>query len=298
MFFDWTKVCYTLSLNTLKVDLDIARFVLELTENLWLYRYHIIRRWLFVIDRLFGITSIVVLSCINYDLTPRWPGYVCLGIYIVLHLISFALYSNTLLCKCYAFWTVISTVISSLFCTAAFNITLRMIRPDKTTIPFVVALIIVFCSCYICVIVWVFRKLKFVDDDPLQFLPEIKNNRWLIRYRKTRTYLMFVDRLLDIFAAYINVFYYDVSAPYRHVCLGVYITLRLISLALYSNTKLCECYAVRTVIPLIISGLFCSVSLSIPDVLTPGAEYLGYSCLILYTLIYLMISLLFFYKGN
>ena len=275
------------------MDLDVVRFVLELTKNLWLYRYHMIRKWLFFIDRIFDIVSMAMFPFFIYDSTPRWPDYVCLGIYSVLHLISFALYSNTLLCKCYAVRTVISTVISSLFCSTAFTITISMTRPHKATIPFAVAFMIVFCAFYIYPIVWAFRKLKFVDDDPLQFLPEMKNNRWLIRYHKTRTYLMFLDRFLDIFAAFVNVIYYQDSVPHRHVCLVSYITLRLISLALYYNTKLCECYAVRTVIPFI-SGLCCSVSLSIPGMLTPGKEYLGYICLILYTLVYFCFSLLIF----
>ena len=137
-----------------------------------------------------------------------------------------------------------------------------------------------------------------MDDDPLKFLPEMKKNRWLIRYHKARTYLMFVDRFLDILAAYVNVIYYRDSAPYRHVCLGVYITLRLISLARYYNTKLCECYAVRTVIPFI-SGLFCIVALFIPIMLTPGKEYPVYIGLIGSTLAYFLLSLLIlFYKSR
>ena len=290
-------------LFTLKVDLDIARFVLELTENLWLYRYYIIRRWLFAVDRMFDILFSGMFSGIIHNLTPRWPFYVCLGIYIVLRVISFALYSNTLLCKCYAVRIVISTVISSLFCMAAFTIAVITIRPDKATIVTISLLagtfMILICAFYICPIVWVFGKLKFVDDDPLQFLPEMKNNRWLITYYKTRTYLMFLDRFADILAVIFNVIYYGASAPYRHVCLVSYIALRLTSLALYSNTKLCECYAVRTVIPFIISGLFCSVPLFIPYTLIPGLEYVGYICLIGYTLLYFCVSLLiFFYKSR
>ena len=283
---------YVLSFN---VDLDIVRFVLELTKNPWLYRYHIIRRWLFVVDRLFDILLSVLFAISITKVTPRWPGFVYFGIYIVLCVVSFALYSNTLLCKCYAVRTVISTVISSLFCTAAIIIAMSMIRSDKATIPLVVALMIGFCGSYIYPFVWTFRNLNFVDDDPLQFLLKMKNTRWLIAYHKRRTYLMFLDRFLDIWAACVNVFYYQESAPYRDVCLGVYITLRLISLALYSNTKLCECYAVRTVIPLIISGSFCNVALSIPMMLTPGKEYLGYILLILYTLVYFCVSLLIFF---
>ena len=304
LFIDWTRVWRTgldswedtFSFN---VDFDIVRFVLELTKNPWLYRYHIIRRWLFVLDRIFDIVSSVLFPYFIYDSTPRWPVCVCLGIYIVLRVISFALYSNTLLCKCYAVRTVILTVISSLFCTAAFTITISMTRPDKASIPFVVALMILFCTFYICPIVWTFRKLKFVDDDPLQFLPEMKNNRWLIRYHKKRIILMFLDRFVDMWAVCFNIGYYLHSAPHRHVCLVSYITLRLISLALSYNTKLCECYAVRTVIPWIISGLFCGVSLFIPYMLTPGNEYGGYICLIVYIVAYLLMSLLLgFHKSR
>ena len=264
------------------MDLDIVRFILELTENLWLYRYHIIRRCLFVIDRALDIVSTLWFAIFITNHTPRWPSFIHLGIYIVSRLISFALYSNTLLCKCYAVRTVISTVISSLFCNPVFI--LILIIPDKVTIYMIlhlVAIMIGFCAAYICPIVRAFGKLKFVDDDPLQFLLVMKNNRWLIRYHKSRTYLMFPDRSADICAVCLNILYYLVSAPHRNVCLVSYIILRLISLALSYNTKLCECYAVRTVIPYI-SGLFCGVSLIIP--LMPGVEYFGYIFIISYTM--------------
>ena len=57
------------------------------------------------------------------------------------------------------------------------------------------------------------------------------------------------------------VLYYRESFPHWDICLGIFITLRLISFSLYFNTKRFKCYAVRTVLATIISGLFCSVAL-------------------------------------
>ena len=281
----------------LNVDLDIVRFVLELTKNKWLYRYHIIRRGLFVMDRIVDMASTLIFVTVFCNSTPIWPDYVypriSLGIYIVLRLISFALYSNTLPCKCYAVRTFISTVISSL---SVMGITMATVQKDMTITIWIT---ILFCETCIYPIVLAFRKLKFMDD-PLQFLPEMKNNRWLIRYHEMRTYLMLSDRGADIVALFLNLLYYGESAPHRHVCSGVYIILRLISLALCYNTELCECYAVRTLIPWIISSLFCNVALSIPLLSIPDKGYIGYVALIGFTLASFCVSLpiLFINQGN
>ena len=85
---------------------------------------------------------------------------------------------------------------------------------------------------------------------------------------------MFCDRMYDFVAIFIFVGYCQTSAFHWEVFLGIYVTLRLISFALYYDTKLWKCYAVRTVIPLIISGLLCTVVLFVPSILTSGHGYI------------------------
>ena len=153
LLFQWTKFG-ELFTPYLMVDDDVEWFVLELTKNLWLYVYHTIRRLLFSIDK--GM-DIMVSPIVIYYLAWRWRAYVRLGIYIVLRLISFALHSNTLQCKCYAVRTVISTVISSLFCAAAFAIATT---PDTAKFPSFGAFMILFCTMHISTLLCMLLKTE------------------------------------------------------------------------------------------------------------------------------------------
>ena len=92
------------------VDDGVVRFVWEMTERRWFYRYNYMRRVLYILDRFSDIECTVLFSLYCcYQSFPHWD--VCLGIYIVLRLVSVALYSNTSLCECYAIRTVLATTI-------------------------------------------------------------------------------------------------------------------------------------------------------------------------------------------
>ena len=69
-----------------------------------------------MLDRFGDIERTARFSVYYYYSFPHWD--VCLGIYIVLHLVSFALYSNIKMCKFYAFRTVLATIISGFTCSA------------------------------------------------------------------------------------------------------------------------------------------------------------------------------------
>ena len=82
-----------------------------------------------------------------------------------------------------------------------------------------------------------------------------------------RRYLMMFDRLGDIEYTVLFLVYCHHSFPHWKVCLCIYIILRLISFMVYSNTKLCECYAVRTVLPTIISSFACCTAAWLPCII-------------------------------
>ena len=99
-----------------------------------------------------------------------------------------------------------------------------------------------------------FLPIAMVDDD-VRFVMELTTNQWPYRHYIIRRLLFFVDRVFDavLSPTFISLFSRSVSG---FVCLVLYIIFRLISLVL-CYTKLCKCYAVRTVIPCILSGLIC-----------------------------------------
>ena len=97
------------------------------------------------------------------------------------------------------------------------------------------------------------------DTDVLLFLFDITRNVWMYKFYCTRRWLIVVDRMGDMVEVALFVVYYSKSYPYWEVHLGVYVFLRLVSLALCYDTDRWECYAVRMVLALIISGLLCDV---------------------------------------
>ena len=103
--------------------------------------------------------------------------------------------------------------------------------------------------------------INILDDDVAHFVWEMTTKRWLYRYHYMRRHLMMGDRWTDLEYIGLFVLYYLESFPHWDICLGIFITLRLISFTLCSNTVLFKCYPVRTVLPTIISGVFCSVAL-------------------------------------
>ena len=64
MFFDWTRIDFFWKFKVfkVKVDLDVVRFVCELTKNKSLYRDNVVKMWLFILDRIIDMSSIVALT--------------------------------------------------------------------------------------------------------------------------------------------------------------------------------------------------------------------------------------------
>ena len=142
---------------------------------------------------------------------------------------------------------------------------------------------------YMFPIIWTFPQLEFVDDDLTQFPVEMKSNFWFDCYHGFGTRLILVDRYFDIIAIIQFVFFFQASVSF-FVLFG-YTTLRLISIALYYNTNMCKCYAVRTVVPWIISGLFCSIVIFVPSMVV---SYVGFFGLTFWMLSYAFLFILSF----
>ena len=251
------KVIFLLNI----VNDDVVRFVWELTERRWFYRYHYMRRYLMLFDRLGDIEYTVLFLMYCYHSFPHWE--VCLCIYIILRLISFTVYSNTKLYKCYAVRTVLPTIISSFACcTAAWLPCIIAWNKDSLVI-------LLICEClsrsimYVVVLVQAYRKLWTLD---LDVVFELKEDRWVYRYYGNRRFLIVYDRVFDIVVVGLFIFYHLKSIPYWPVSLVVCIFCRLISFALYSNTKIRKCYAIRTVLPTILS-ILCMIALWAPIIL-------------------------------
>ena len=194
---------------------------------------------------------------------PTWN--ICLGIFITLRLVSFALYSNTKLFKCYAVRTVLSTIISSLFCSVALVPSIFAWHNDALVIFPVIECSLRYIS-YATVFVKVHRKLWSLDPDIVDFAVEPQEDCWVYRYYGNRRFLMYWDRLSEIFVVLLVIFRYLKSIPHWPVCVTVGIFLHVFSFALYSNTKLWKCYPVRTVLPTILSVLY-SIALWSPCIL-------------------------------
>ena len=243
------------------VNDDVVRFVWELTERRWFYRYPYMRRNKMIYDGLGDIVCVALFSMYHHHPFPRWD--VCLGIYIILRLISLALCYNTELCECYAVRIVLSTIISSTAC----NIV--------AWVPCIIAwhndplVLLPICEClawsvgHAVSLVQTYRKLWIVDVDDLF---EVKEDCWVYRYYSYRRFLMNYDRMSDILVVGLFILYHLKSIPYWPVCFVICISSRLISFALYSNTKIRKCYTVRTVLPAILS-LLCMIALWAPFIL-------------------------------
>ena len=203
MFFHWID---SLSkFQVLKVDLDVVRSVCELTKNKWPYTYNLVKWGLFFIDRICDLLSILVSILYIYDLNLHWWGYLLLICGIICRVISLVLYF------CSA--TVCSTVLSLVSVLAILTSGL-----PETSVILSVCAICVLWALYLFPIVFAFIKLMIVDDDPFQFLSEMKSNRWFIRFHIMRNYFMFCDRIYDIFATFIFVRYYYHSIPHWGIC--------------------------------------------------------------------------------
>ena len=94
------------------------------------------------------------------------------------------------------------------------------------------------CQCLargvvsVVVLIKVYGKLDIVD---VVFEPE--EDCWVYRYHVNRKLLMFLDRVFDILVFGLFILYHLKSIPHRPVCFVICILSRLISSALYSNTK-------------------------------------------------------------
>ena len=111
-----------------------------------------------------------------------------------------------------------------------------------------------------------------IDMDVVRLVFEMTRNRWLYTYYIIRSWLMIVDRFLDFFAIvkFATQFVTNNSSPHWYVCLCLYITLRIISLAdcvvSCCKRKYFECYRVRTGLLTIVS-MFCCTVLFLEDIL-------------------------------
>ena len=243
------------------VDNDVVRFVWQLTERRWLYRYNYMRRSLMMFDRFGDVVYAGLFTLYYHDSFPHWAT--CLAIYITLRLISLALYSNTKLCKCYAVRVVLSAITSSIICSVVAWAPWIIAWNNDATFFFPVCQSLAKFIVYVVILVQAYRKLWILD---LDVLSEPKEDYKGYRYHINRRFLLFLDRLFDIFVVVLFFFYHLKSIPHWPVCLSICMILRLISLALCSNTVMWKCYAVRTLLPTILSILYVIV-LWIPFIL-------------------------------
>ena len=234
-------------------------------------------------DRFGDIEYAVLFSMYCHHSFPNWE--VCLCIYIILRLISFTVYSNTKLYKCYAVRTVLPTIISGVFCSPVAWVPCIVTWNNDPLV------LLPFCEClvwsvgYLVALVVAYRKLWIVD---LDVLFELRDDRWVYRYYSYKRFLTINDRLYDILVVGLFTFYLLKSIPHSPICLIICIFCRSISFALYSNTKIRKCYAVRTVLPAILSVL-CMIALWTPFILV----WINQAFVILPFFIFLLMSLVY-----
>ena len=265
------------------VDDDVVRFVWDLPERRWLYRYHYMGKLLMMYDRFSDIEHAVLFSMYCFHLFPHWE--VCLGIYAILRLISFMVYSNTKMYKCYAVRTVLPTIISGLFCSAVAWVPCIIAWNNDPLVLLPICECLAWSAGYLVALVVAYRKLWIVD---LDVLFELRDDRWVYRYYSYKRFLMINDRLYDILVVGLFTFYILESVPHSPLCLIICIFSRLISFALYSNTKIRKCYAVRTVLPAILS-LLCMITLWAPFIIA----WINDTFVILPFFIFLVMSLVY-----
>ena len=194
------------------VNDDVLRFVWELTERRWFYRYHYMRRYLMIFDRWTDIEFIGLLALYHHESFPHYE--VCLGLFVILHLISFALYSNTKLFKSYAVRTVIPTIISGVFCCVALSTPCVLAWKNDVLVMLPICQNIARGSVYIVVLIKVYRQLDIVD-----VVFELKEDRWVHRYHVNRSFLVIFDHLFNILVIGLFALYYLKSIPYWPIVL-------------------------------------------------------------------------------
>ena len=106
---------------------------------------------------------------------------------------------------------------------------------------------------------------------------ELTTNQWLYRHYIIGRCLFIMDRFINVVLIVMFIFSFSRSVSW-FVCLVLYIIFRLISPVLW-YTKLCKCYAVRTVIPCILSGLICTAAL-FAHYLRPEFAYNDVHCVV------------------
>ena len=259
----WRKLCKGIFVWIIVSD-DVLRFVWELTERRWFYRYLYMRRYLMIFDRWTDIEFCGLLVLYYRESFPYWG--VCLGIFVILHVISFALYSNTKFFKCYAVRTVLPTIISGLFCSATLHVPMILAWYGEALVILPVCDCLVRCAVYTVMLLKTYTQLKIDQLDAVDFVFEPQEDCWMFRYHYNRKFLMLLDRVFDMAVVGLFIFYYLKSIPHWTICLIVCIFSRLISFVLYSNTKIWKCYAIRTVLPTILS-VFCTIALWVPFIL-------------------------------
>ena len=194
------------------VNDDVLRFVWELTERRWFYSYHYMRRYLMIFDRWTDIEFIGLLALYHHESFPHYE--VCLGLFVILHLISFALYSNTKLFKSYAVRTVIPTIISGVFCCEALSTPCVLAWKNDVLVMLPICQNIARGSVYIVVLIKVYRQLDIVD-----VVFELKEDRWVHRYHVNRSFLVIFDHLFNILVIGLFALYYLKSIPYWPIVL-------------------------------------------------------------------------------
>ena len=246
------------------VDDDIVRFVWELTKRKWFYRYHAMRRYLMVFDRMTDVEFVGLFVLYFRDSFPHWD--ICLGIYVILRLISFALYSNTKFFKCYTVRTVLPTIISGFFCSATLHFPMILAWYGEALVIIPVCDCLARCAMHTAVLVKIYKQMKIAHIDIVDFAVEPQADCWVYRYYGNRSFLMILDRVFDIGVVGSFIFYYFQSIPHLPVCLVVCVLCRLISFVLYSNIITWKYYAIRTVLPTILS-IICMIALWVPYIL-------------------------------
>ena len=217
-----------------------------------------------IFDRWTDIEFCGLLVLYHRESFPYWD--VCLGLFIILHLISFALYSNTILFKCYAVRSVLPTIISGLFCGVVFHVPMILAWYGDALVILPVCDFLVRCAVYTVMLIKTYTQLKVDQLDVVDFVFEPQVDCWMFRYHYNRRFLMLLDRVFDVGVVGLFIFYHLKSILHWPVSLVVCIFSRVISFALYCNTKLWKCYAIRTVLPTVLS-VICTIALWVPFIL-------------------------------
>ena len=208
-------------------------------------------------DRAWAIFRVVVYVVICPILSiPHCE--VCLGAFITLHLVSIALRYDLDRWECYAVRTILPWIISGLLCSMV--LWGPMILHDEIPTIFPVCMILLFCGFYAGLFTWFYSKLHGYQlfrsvYDPFQ-------TRWFNIFTDMRMLLMWLDRVFDLFVVVLFVANHSESAPDWDVCLGVYVTSRLLSFIVCCGTSLCKCYIFRTVLLHAASGFCCAAVLA------------------------------------